>query len=464
MLTDQEVYDYADRLRHGLTGLGFSYQTKGGDLLEVGFKRLQRAGDRWLVAEVDCRNLPPRVNIARLEAPEVLTHLSAICGRRVRRLNTVGLSYVIELKPPPPAKPWPTRVELPDQAPQGLTYAWPFGVDQSGAEVWVDLLKFGHMLVGGKSGAGKSTFVNAGLVALLRAHTPATLRLLMIDPKSVELWGYAGIPHLVRPPITDPDEAAEAISWLVGELGRREALFKAVGAKSLIMYNAKAADPLPLLLTVIDEATDLTFALGGPKSPPLIELIRVSSKGRALGCLLLLATQNPKAEILNTAITGNMAIRVALKVDTYDQSRVILGRPGAEDLPAGRPGRLAALGLPGADLQVLQGFFVEDQAVADLVAALRTSVGSPISANEAALVVFARDHLDGAFKLSALYEHFRGVWSWRQLQKVGRSWEVRGWLTKPTDAVSPRFLTGEILNLVDGRGVAQGGDEAIIGS
>lgn len=463
MLSDQEVFDYADRLRRGLTGLGFSYQTKGGYLLEVGFARLARAGDRWLVCEVDCRNLPPRVNVARLEAPEVLTHLSAICGHPVRRLNTVGLSYVIELRPPPPAKPLPARVELPDQAPQGLAYAWPFGVDRNGAEVWGDLLKTNHVLVGGKTGAGKSTFVNAGLVALLRAHTPATLHLLMIDPKSVELWPYAGIPHLIRPPITDPDEAAEAIAWLVGELGRREALFKAAGAKSLAAYNAQAVDPLPLLLTVIDEATDLVFAWGGPKSPPLVELIRVSSKGRAFGCLLLLATQNPKAEILNTAITGNMGVRVALKVDTGDHSRVILGRSGAEDLPAGRPGRLVAAGL-GGDLRVLQGFAVEENQVADLVDGLRTSEVSPLSAQEADLVVFARDHLDGAFKLSALYDHFRGVWSWRQLQKVGRQWEVRGWLTRPTDAVSPRFLTPEVLHLVDGRGGAPLGDEAIKGS
>lgn len=447
MLSDQEVFDFADRLRRGLTGLGFSYQTRGGYLLEVTFTRLARAGDRWLVCEVDCRNLPPRVNVARLEAPEVLTHLSAICGRPVRRLNTVGLSYVIELRPPPPAKPLPARVELPDQAPQGFAYAWPFGADRNRADVWGDLLQANHILVGGKTGAGKSTFVNAGLVALLRAHTPATLRLVMIDPKSVELWPYAGIPHLVKPPITDPEEAAEAITWLLGELGRREALFKAVGAKSLTAYNAKAVDPLPLLLTVIDEVTDLVFAWGGPKSPPLVELIRVSSKGRAFGVLLLLATQNPKAEILNTAITGNMGIRVALKVDTHDQSRVILGRAGAESLPAGRPGRLAVMGL-GGDLQVLQGFAVEDSQVADLVAGLKTSEVSPLSAQEAALVVFARDHLDGAFKLSALYDHFRGVWSWRQLQKVGRQWEVRGWLTRPTDAVSPRFLTQELLELM----------------
>jgi len=176
----------------------------------------------------------------------------------------------------------------------------------------------------------------------------------------------------------------------------------------------------------------------------------VSSKGRAFGVVLLLATQNPKADILDTLVRENSGVRVGLKVDTGQHSKTILGRNGAEDLPAGRPGRLAVVGLAGADLQVLQGFAVEDPTVAGLVARLRAEEPSPLSPLEADLVVFARDHLGGAFTLQALYDAFRGRISWRRLAALGRSWEARRWLTSPADAVSPRLLTAELLHLVDG--------------
>ena len=450
MTTEVDAVEYARRIQKALTALGFAYQTKAGDLVEVSFRRIAIHGGRYVTVEVDTNRLPPRVSIPRMETPDVLCHLSAVVGKPVSKLNTVGLSFAITLQPPPAKKPLPRRVELPAQAPDRLAYPWPFGVDREGRQVWGDLAKTGHLLTGGKPGAGKSTFLNAGLVSLLRRHPdPSTLALVLIDPKTVELWPYAGLPHLALPVATTPDEAASSVTWLVAEVARREALFKLAGVKNLAAYNARAGEPLPLVVAVVDEVTDLVVTWGGPKSPPFAELVRVSSKGRAFGVVLLLCTQNPKADILDTAVRENSGVRVALKVDTLTQSKSILGQAGAELLPHKLPGRLAVVGLEGAGLQVLQGFAVEDADVVDLVAGLKTSTVSPLSGDEADLVVFARDHLGGAFKLADLYDEFKGRVSYRRLKDLGRQWEARGWLSKPVDAVSPRFLTEELLRLAD---------------
>jgi hypothetical protein len=451
MTTAAEVTTYATRIQKALTDLGFAYVTKQGQQVAVSYKSLTLAADRFALLEVDTQRLPPRVSIPKIETPEVLTHLSAVVGRPVKKLNSVGLTYVIVLQPKPKAKPWPTRVSLPE-APEDLTFAFPFGVTREGRAVWGDLLKTGHLLIGGKPGAGKSTLINAGLIALLRRHSPDLLRLVLVDPKSVELWSYSGLPHLLGPVATKPEEAEAAVGLLVNELERREALFKANGSRSLADYNRKAATPLPLVFAVFDEVTDLVIQWGGVKSSPFGELIRLSSKGRAFGIVLCLATQNPKADILDTLVRENSGVRVALKVDGAIQSRSILGKPGAEALPAGKPGRAVVVGLTAEDL-TLQGFVVNDKAIEEVVASMKTAKAAPVIPDkEAALLVVARDDLDGRFNLRELYDHFRGVWSWRQLQKTARDWEGRGWLTKPADATSPRLLTIEVLELVEGVG------------
>lgn len=460
MIDDTTIHTFATQIQSALTGLGFAYNTKRGDTVEVSYRKLKRAADRYVLLEVDTNRLPPRVSIPDLETDKVLSHLSAVVGKPVKKLNTVGLTYVIQLQAPK-LRPWPKAVDLTD-TPEGLAYGWPFGVTRDGAAIWGDLLKTGHILIGGKPGAGKSTAINAGLIALLRSHSPESLRLLLVDPKAVELWPYAGLPHLARPVATQADEAAEAVTWLVEELARREAIFKSAGAKSLTDFNrlgngsgsnGRGAFPkLPLLLAVFDEVTDLVIQWGGAKAQPFLDLTRVSSKGRAFGIVLLLATQNPKADILDTALRENAGTRVSFKVDQANQSRSILGQAGGEAIPAGKPGRLVMVG-PMVDGPVtLQGFKVDDAEVARLVGSLKTEAPSPFNLAEAALIVFARDHLGGAFKLTELYREFKGVWSWRQLQKIGRAWEGRGWLTHPADATSPRLMTEELLQLAQGVG------------
>ena len=452
MITDADVYDLAARIRRALTDLGHCYQTKAGETVEISYRHLALAGDRYAVLELDTSRLPRGVCIPDLETDKVLSHLSAVVGRPVKRLNTVGLSYVVMLAPPPKPPPWPARVDLPDMAPQADPWAWPFGVTRDGRHIWASLARTSHLLIAGKSGSGKSTAVNAGLVALLRAHDPRELRMILIDGKGgVELWPYNGVPHLALPVATTPEDAAAALAWLVNEVGRREAIFRAAGVRSLRAYNAAArgVDPLPLVAAVIDEVTDLVMLWGGPRSAPFADLARLASKARAFGVILVMSTQNPRADVLDTLVRENAGVRVAFKVDTATQSRMILGLAGAEAIPPARPGRCLVAGL--ADVpQVLQGYAVTDDAVTGLVRGLRAIVAPVLTALEQSLVAYARDELGGAFTLHPLAVAFAGRVSLRRLQHLARSWELRGWLTAPVDAVSPRRLTDDILTLAVG--------------
>ena len=452
MITEADVYNLAARIRRALTDLGHCYTTKAGETVEISYRHLALAGERYAVLELDTSRLPRGVCIPDLETDKVLSHLSAVVGKPVKRLNTVGLSYVVMLAPPPKPPPWPARVELPDMAPQADPWAWPFGVTRDGRHIWASLAKTSHLLIAGKSGSGKSTAVNAGLVALLRAHDPRELRMILIDGKGgVELWPYNGAPHLALPVATTPEDAAAGLTWLVAEVGRREAIFRAAGVRSLRAYNAAArgVDPLPLVAAVIDEVTDLVMLWGGPKSAPFADLVRLASKARAFGVILVMSTQNPRADVLDTLVRENAGVRVAFKVDTATQSRMILGMAGAEAIPPGRPGRCLVVGLTDAP-QGLQGYAVTDDAVTGLVSGLCAIAAPALTELDRALVAYARDELGGAFTLHPLAAAFAGRVSLRRLQTLARSWELRGWLTAPVDAVSPRRLTDALLTLAVG--------------
>ncbi|MFZ5919072.1 MAG: FtsK/SpoIIIE domain-containing protein [Chloroflexota bacterium] len=177
-----------------------------------------------------------------------------------------------------------------------------------------------HILVGGESGSGKSTWLNTMLVALLMAHTPQELQVAIVDPKQVEFQAYAGIPHLFAPIATEVDEAAALTARLLAELDCRRALFAGVLARDLAAYNRVADEPLPLLLLIVDEVTDIALQ-AGLRSAFYTDLIRLVSKGRAFGLVVVLATQNSKAEVLNTLIRGNLSTRIAFRVTTAEHAR-----------------------------------------------------------------------------------------------------------------------------------------------
>lgn len=441
-----DVYQAAERIRDALTRLGYCYRTRRGDLIEVSYRALGVVQDRYGILEVDVQRLPPRVSIDRLTADSTLHHLTAVVGRPVRKLNTTGLTYCIELVPTV-ARRLPRRAHL-DLATRPLgEFMVPIGQGMDRAE-WRSLLDTSHILVGGESRSGKSTWLNAALLALLTACPPTVLRLGVIDPKGVEFTAYGGLPHLVRPIATTPQAASSLSGWLMAEMDRRRDLFASVLARGLQGYNRRAcaagSAPLPLMLVIIDEVSDIAMQCG-LKSEFYKNLIRLSSKGAAFGLVLVLATQNPKAEVLNTLIRGNMSTRIAFRVASIEHSRTILGCGGAQELPRTVRGRLLAR--LDESLTELQGYYVPDEEVLALVRHWATQDGPRLTPLEQELVRYARHELGGSFPIGRLYQRFRGTISHRQLVKLARRWASMGWLSPQSSVVAARQLTDRVIEI-----------------
>jgi S-DNA-T family DNA segregation ATPase FtsK/SpoIIIE len=351
-------------VRHTLLNRGL-YGKHDGTIQEVPWKQTILLDDLGIVAfEVDVGQLP--VRIERLLNPEVAHQMQAcLGGRRVRVTNSQGLLFGVALEPEETRRPMrlPRQIAMDlDSQPDGK-YLILVGQGTCGP-VWRSLLETGHILVGGESGSGKSTWLHVMLTALLSAHSPDELQLALIDPKQVEFQLYQGLPHLLAPIATEAEEAPKVTARLSDELDRRRVLFAGVGARNLVNYHHLTGDPLPLLLLVVDEVTDIALE-AGLKSAFYKDLIRLVSKGRAFGLAVVLATQNPKAEVLNTLIRGNMSTRIAFRVATSNHSRTILGTSGAEKIPRAVRGRLVAR--LDQDLVDLQGFDITDDQIRSLV-------------------------------------------------------------------------------------------------
>lgn len=238
-------------------------------------------------------------------------------------------------------------------------------------EIWVrDLAKMPHLLIAGATGSGKSVCVNTLITSLVFRYGPQDLRFLMVDPKMVELTPYEGIPHLIRPVITNPGEAAAALLGAVAHMERRYRMLSAAGARNLEQYNSLMRDQgeptLPYLVIVIDELADLMIT-----SPKEVEqaIMRLAQMARATGMHLVLATQRPSVDILTALIKVNVPARIAFAVASGHDSRTILDSTGAERL-TGQGDML--FHQPGLAKPVrLQGPFVSDHEIARLTEYLR---------------------------------------------------------------------------------------------
>lgn len=241
------------------------------------------------------------------------------------------------------------------------------GKDARGQPVCCDLARAPHLLVAGTTGSGKSVSLNVMLMSLLLSCSPLQLRLLLIDPKIVELGVYADIPHLYAPVVNEMTEASAALVWAVGEMERRYQLMADADVNELEAYNAIAGtEALPRIVVVIDEFGDLMLAHAKQVEPLLA---RLAQKARAAGIHLLLATQRPSADVITGLIKANLPSRCALKVTSNVNSRVILDEGGAEHL-LGRGDALCLL--PGSlDLQRVHGAFVSRDEVRSVCSFLR---------------------------------------------------------------------------------------------
>ena len=249
------------------------------------------------------------------------------------------------------------------------------GNDVSGQSIVADLTKMPHLLIAGATGQGKSVCINALITSLLFQVTPDHLRMLLIDPKRVELTGYNGLPHLALPVLVESHQAAAALRWAVAEMDRRYKLFSAEGVRNIAAYNEKAAQklakPLPYVVIVIDELADLMMVAAGE----IEELIcRIAQLARAVGIHLIIATQRPSTDIITGLIKANIPSRIAFAVGSQVDSRVILDAGGAEKL-LGRGDMLYQPVDAGKPTRI-QGAFVSDPEVEGVVNFWRTQ-GEP---------------------------------------------------------------------------------------
>jgi DNA segregation ATPase FtsK/SpoIIIE, S-DNA-T family len=262
------------------------------------------------------------------------------------------------------------------------------GKDIGGEPVVADITRMPHLLVAGTTGSGKSVGVNAMLLSVLYKSTPDDVRLILVDPKMLELAVYEGIPHLLTPVVTDMKEAAQALHWCVGEMERRYRVMAALGVRNLAGYNRKVKDAeahgepmkdplwprdaeepapdlasMPLIMVVIDEFADMMMVVG-KKVEQLIA--RIAQKARAAGIHLVLATQRPSVDVITGLIKANIPSRISFQVSSRVDSRTILDQGGAEQLLG--HGDMLYLP-PGSPLPTrVHGAFVSDEEVHRIVA------------------------------------------------------------------------------------------------
>jgi S-DNA-T family DNA segregation ATPase FtsK/SpoIIIE len=239
------------------------------------------------------------------------------------------------------------------------------GKDVAGKAIGADLTKMPHILVAGTTGAGKSAAINAMLSSVLLRATPHEVRLVLVDPKQVELNHYESIPHLLTPVITSPRMAANALQNLVREMEQRYGIMSLARTRSLVELNkarAKRSEaPLPYILCVIDELADLMMV-----APADVEdsIIRLAQKARAVGIHLVLATQSPRVDVITGMIKANVPSRIAFAVSSQTDSRVILDQNGAESLLGQGDMLFSPVGT--SRLQRIQGAYIDESQIARL--------------------------------------------------------------------------------------------------
>jgi S-DNA-T family DNA segregation ATPase FtsK/SpoIIIE len=263
----------------------------------------------------------------------------------------------------------PAKVTLGDvfqSYPDANDWTLPVGLgkDISGRAVFFDLSEMPHLLVAGTTGSGKSVMLNGLLTSLLLTTDPRQVKMVLVDPKRVELSQFGRVPHLITPVVTDVKKAANALSWAVAEMERRYEVLERGGVRSLEGYNDRAEVQMPYVVVVIDELADLMMQAGAKVEDAII---RLAQKARAVGIHLVVATQRPSVDVITGMIKANIPSRIAFAVSSQVDSRVIMDGPGAEALLG--MGDMLFKPVSAARPSRVQGAFISETEVEKVVSA-----------------------------------------------------------------------------------------------
>jgi len=342
-------------------------------------KTLESFGITARVVEV---NLGPAVTQYAIEVA-LGTKLSRITGlERDLALALAAPTGTIRIEAPIPGRSL-IGIELPNRGAEFVTLrkmmesdemrahksklAVALGFDVSGKPVVADIAKMPHVLIAGQTGSGKSVCINAFLASILFRASPNDVKLILVDPKRVELTGYNGIPHLLSPVIVEPEKVISALRWTMAEMDRRYKLFAEAGARNLDGYNEMSGfQALPYIVLVIDELADIMLF-----SPVEVEdaITRIAQMSRATGIHMVLATQRPSVDVITGLIKANVPSRIAFAVASQIDSRVILDTQGAEKLLG--KGDMLYLPPEQAKPMRIQGAFVNDKEISALVSFIK---------------------------------------------------------------------------------------------
>jgi hypothetical protein len=401
--------------------LCYRYKKSERDWFISGVKsvRFKRVGlqPEALWFQVDTERLPRGVGITQLMDPDVLTDLSISVGHRVYGEYSPdnGVWYIVERAAGVRAIPAMVRYnDIMDHFPRtGDRYTFPVGLGVNNRRLWVSLLDMPHGLIAGSTKSGKSNFLNCVLGTLISRNTPADLRLLLVDLKGgLELSFYEGIPHLLDVPgiapgglIYEREAVPDVITYLMGEMDRRTGILRAAGHKNLKNYNARRERKLPVILLVIDEYADVKLfsKLGRAVDEKMANL---AAKSRAVGIHILVGTQYPKREVIDTLITANLPAKFAFST-TGSGSMVILGNGAAAQLaPAGR-----SVYQLGAQEILVQTPYMPDTLIREIVQAVKTDRPADYSLDVSIqdILAWAIENNGGKLTARTLFEKFNTV-------------------------------------------------------
>lgn len=261
--------------------------------------------------------------------------------------------------------------EVMQNSPHKLTVA--LGLDVSGKPIVANLAKMPHVLIAGQTGSGKSVCMNTILSTLLFRAAPSEVKLILVDPKRVEMTGYSDIPHLLTPVIVEPEKVISALRWVLSEMDRRYKLFSQAGARNIESYNEMSGfQALPYIVVVIDELADIMLM-----SPVEVEdsITRIAQMSRATGIHMVLATQRPSVNVITGLIKANIPTRIAFAVSSQIDSRVIIDGQGAEKLLG--KGDMLYMPPESAKPMRIQGAFIHDKEASALTAFLKNQDVKP---------------------------------------------------------------------------------------